>query len=129
ETQKVVSPAGTCCLLTLTTGSAPRIPLRSNEHRLRLIIDSIPGHILTLSAAGEVELVNRQALEYFGKTTEEIKNWAASDAVHPDDLSRLINAWRNSVEPGQPFEDELGERGADGVYRWVHLRARPQRDA
>jgi len=103
--------------------------LRSNEQRLRLIIDSIPGHILTLSAAGEVELVNRQALEYFGKTTEEIKNWAASDAVHPDDLSRVINAWRNSVETGQPSEDEHRERRADGVYRWVHLRARPQRDA
>jgi PAS domain S-box-containing protein len=103
--------------------------LRSNEQRLRLIIDTIPGHIFTLSAAGEVELVNRQALEYFGKTTEEFKNWAANDAVHPDDLPRVIDAWRNSVETGQPSEDEHRERRADGVYRWVHLRARPQRDA
>jgi len=39
-----------------------------------------------MNAAGEVQLLNRQVLEYFGKTTEELKNWATSDAVHPDDF-------------------------------------------
>jgi len=48
--------------------------LRLNEHDLRLIVDSIPGFVSTANAAGEVELVNRQVLEYFGKTTEELKN-------------------------------------------------------
>jgi len=28
-----------------------------------------------MNAAGEVQLLNRQVLEYFGKTTEELKNW------------------------------------------------------
>jgi formate hydrogenlyase transcriptional activator len=102
--------------------------LRSSEQRLRLIIDSIPGHVCTLSAAGEVQLLNRQVLEYFGKTTEELKNWATSDAVHPDDLPRVIDAWRRSVETGQPFEDEHRERRADGVYRWFQSRALPVRD-
>ncbi len=63
------------------------------EQSLRLIIDSIPGLVSTTNAAGEIELVNRQILEYFGKTTEELKNWAISDAVHPDDLPRMIGAW------------------------------------
>ena len=65
--------------------------LRSNEQNLRLIVDSIPGFVSTANAAGEVELVNRQVLEYFGKTIEEMKNWATSDAVHPDDLPRMID--------------------------------------
>src|SRR6266436_33516 len=43
--------------------------LRSNEQSLLLIDDSIPGCVcVPLSAAGEVELLNRQLLEYFGKT-------------------------------------------------------------
>ncbi len=102
--------------------------LRSNEQSLRLIVDSIPGFVSTANAAGEVELVNRQVLEYFGKTTEELKNWATSDALHPDDLARLTDAYTHSIETGQPRDVETRSRGADGVYRWFHLRSRPQRD-
>jgi PAS domain S-box-containing protein len=82
-----------------------------------------------LSAAGEVELLNRQLLEYFGKTTEELKNWATGDAVHPDDLPRVSEAWRHSVETGQPHDLELRHRRADGMYRWFQCRALPARDA
>src|SRR6266446_3184826 len=103
--------------------------LRSNEQSLRLVVDSIPGFVSTANAAGEVELVNRQVLEYFGKTTEELKNWATSDALHPDDLPRLTDAYRHSIETGRPRDVEARSRGADGVYRWFHLRSRPQLDA
>jgi formate hydrogenlyase transcriptional activator len=102
--------------------------LRSNEQSLRLIVDTVPGFVCTLSAAGEVQLLNRQVLQYFGKTTEELKNWATSDAVHPDDLPRVIDVWRRSVETGQPCEYELRHRRADGVYRWFQCRALPARD-
>jgi formate hydrogenlyase transcriptional activator len=103
--------------------------LRANEQSLRLIVDSIPGLVCTLNAAGEVELLNRQVLEYFGKAPEELKNWATSDAVHPADLPRVIDAWRRSVETGQPYVLELRQRRADGVYRWFQSRALPARDA
>ena len=104
--------------------------IKTNEQSLRLIVDSIPGFVCTFSAAGEVELVNRQVLEYCGKTIEELKNWATSDAVHPDDLPRVIDAWRRSVETGQPYEVlEFRQRRADGVYRWFQTRALPARDA
>jgi formate hydrogenlyase transcriptional activator len=103
--------------------------LRSNEQSLRLIVDSIPGFVSTANAAGEVELVNRQVLEYFGKTIEELKNWAASDNIHPDDLPRVIDAYRHGIETGQPLDVENRSRRADGVYRWFHVRGRPQRDA
>jgi PAS domain S-box-containing protein len=103
--------------------------LRSNEQNLRQIVDSIPGFVTTANAAGEVELLNRQVLEYFGKSTEELKNWAISDAVHPDDLPHVIDARRRAIETGQPLDLEQRSRGADGVYRWFHLRGRPRRDA
>src|SRR5258708_17285777 len=102
---------------------------QENEERFRLIVDTIPGLVCTLNAAGEVELLNRQVLEYFGKTAEELKNWATSDAIHPDDLPRMIDAYKRSIETGQPRDVETRSRRADGMYRWFHLRSRPQRDA
>src|SRR6267143_2164296 len=53
--------------------------LKSNEQSLRLTIDSIPGFVSVANAAGEIELVSRQVLDYFGKTTEDFKNWDTSD--------------------------------------------------
>src|SRR5438093_1336109 len=99
-----------------------------SEERFRLIVDTIPGFVCTLNAAGEIELLNRQVLEYFGKTTEELKNWATSDAVHPDDLPLVIEAWQRSLNTGESYEIEFRQRRADGVYRWFQSRALPARD-
>jgi formate hydrogenlyase transcriptional activator len=103
--------------------------IKRNEESLRLIVDSIPGQIAVMTAGGEVELVNRQILEYFGKTTEELQNWATNNSFHPDDILRTIDAWKRALETGQAFEFENRGRRADGVYRWFHARVRPLRDA
>jgi formate hydrogenlyase transcriptional activator len=103
--------------------------LRSKEQSLRLTLDNIPGFVVTLSASGEVELLNRQTLQYFGKTIEELRNWTNNDAVHPNDLHRVMDSWRQSVETGEPFLMESRQRRADGAYRWFQARALPTRDA
>jgi PAS domain S-box-containing protein len=103
--------------------------IKTNEESLRLIVDSIPGQIAVMTAGGEVELVNRQILEYFGKTTEQLQNWATNDSFHPDDIRRTSDAWKRALETGQPFDFENRGRRADGVYRWFHARVRPLRDA
>jgi formate hydrogenlyase transcriptional activator len=41
----------------------------------------------------------------------------------------MIDAWRRAIETGEPLDLEHRSRRADGVYRWFHLRGRPQRDA
>jgi formate hydrogenlyase transcriptional activator len=102
--------------------------LRSSEQNFRLIVNSIPGLVSTLTASGEIEFVNNQVLEYFGKTLDELKGWALSDSVHPDDLPEVINTLKVSIETGQPTDVELRLRHADGMYRWFLLRRLPQRD-
>jgi PAS domain S-box-containing protein len=103
--------------------------LAEAENNFRQIVDSIPGLVCTMSAAGEVQLLNRPLLEYFGKTAEEMKNWKSSDAVHPDDLPRVIAAFSYSVTTGTPYDIEHRCRRADGLYRWFQVRALPVRDA
>jgi formate hydrogenlyase transcriptional activator len=102
--------------------------LRESEKSVRLIVDSIAGLIAMMTPEGEVEFVNNRVLEYFGKTLEELKGWATSDAVHPDDLPQAVAAWRHSVETGDTFDLDQRLRGADGEYRWFHIRGLPLRD-
>src|SRR5580658_3087325 len=103
--------------------------LREREASLRLIVDTIPGLVSTMNAAGEPQLFNRQLLEYFGKTPEELKSWATNDLVHPDDLLRVMADNRGPIEAGQPYDFEVRIRRADGVYRWFQVRNHPVRDA
>jgi PAS domain S-box-containing protein len=102
--------------------------LRDRELSCRQIVDNIPGLVATTSAMGEVEFLNRQTLEYFGKTNEELKDWALIGAVHPDELPRVIEARKKSIESGQIYEVEHRCRRADGVYRWFQVRGLPVRN-
>jgi formate hydrogenlyase transcriptional activator len=97
--------------------------LRASELNLGLVVDSIPGLVNTMTAEGENEFVNQQVLAYFGKSLEELNRWATSDLIHPDDLPRVIAAFTNSIETGQPYDNEHRIRRADGVYRWFQVRA------
>jgi PAS domain S-box-containing protein len=99
------------------------------ERELRAILDTIPGLVAIMSNRGDVELVNEQVLEYFGRTLDELKQWGTSDAIHPDDLPAVIAAWQRSVATGAPYEFEHRIRRADGVYRWYLSRGNPLRDA
>jgi PAS domain S-box-containing protein len=102
--------------------------LLETELNSRLILHGIPGLVCTLSPTGEVERFNPQILEYFGKTPEELRGWATSDAVHPDDLPRVVVAFTHSITTGTPYDTEHRCRRADGVYRWFQSRALPVRD-
>ena len=102
--------------------------LRASEESLRLIVDSIPGLVHTTTAEGKLEFVNRQLLDYFGKTLDELKGWATNDVIHPDDRSHVIAAFTRSIETGQTYDIEQRCRRKDGVYRWFHVRALAVRD-
>jgi len=93
-----------------------------------ILVDSIPGSIATLTASGELESVNRRSLEYFGKSIDELKNWATNDVIHPDDLRDVIEAFKRGVASGEPFEYDNRSRRSDGICRWHHGRFHPQRD-
>ena len=104
---------------------------RKSESDLRKVLDSIPGLVFVMNPTGKLELPNRQLLDYFGKTADELNAWAASDAVHPDDLPRAIEQHTRSMRTEMPYDYdyELRYRRADGVYRWFQVRNLPMRDS
>jgi PAS domain S-box-containing protein len=113
----------------VTERNQAELVLWESEREARLIVETIPALVAVMTPAGGVEYVNRQVLEYFGRTLEELKKWGTTDAVHPDDLSGVVAAWQHAIETGQPYEIEHRIRRADGQYRWFQLRGLPLRDA
>ena len=103
-------------------------PVR-NELTLHEMVNGISALFAVMTPDGAVEDVNHAVLDYFGKTLEELKQWASTDAVHPDDLPGVIAVWSRSLESGQPYDIELRQRGADSVYRWFRVQGLPVRDA
>ena len=99
--------------------------LRERKLDLQLIVDSIPAQVAVITPAGEVETLNQPCLEYFGKTLEELKGWAASDPVHPEDLPHVNEVLKHALETGETYEVESRHRRFDGVYRWFHVRGFP----
>ena len=118
-----------CVLLTdIDERKRAEDALRESERESRLIVDSIPGLVATFTPAGEVEFVNRQVLEYYGKTLEELKRWETTDATYPEDRPRAVEHFTHSIASGNPFEFEVRTRRFDGVYRWFQSRGFPLRD-
>jgi PAS domain S-box-containing protein len=95
------------------------------EDALRSAIDGIAGLVVTMAPNGELETVNRQAFEYFGRSLEELKQWETSDAVHSDDLPQLLEVLRRAIASGNPYHIDLRMRRFDGEYRWFDSRGVP----
>ena len=91
-------------------------------------LDAFPGYVVTMSPAGQVEHLNREVLDYFGKTAGELRDWAMTDAVHPDDLPWVVETLGRHLAAGTPYDVEHRGRRADGVYRWFQVRSHPVRD-
>ena len=109
--------------------SAPGVSVITNEATFRSISDAIPALVAVMTSSGGVESVNRHVLDYFGKTIEQLRDWAASDNVHPDDLPAVLAAWQACIKSGAPYDLEQRLRRADGAYRWFHVRGLPVKDA
>ena len=102
--------------------------LRESERSLRSAIDGIAGLVAIMAPNGELDALNRQVIEYFGRSLEEMRNWGTSDAIYHEDLPRIAEIFQRSMATGTPFHYELRLRRFDGEYRWFDNRCVPIRD-
>jgi PAS domain S-box-containing protein len=119
---------GIAFVLDLTERKRTEQALRESERSLRSVIDGIPGFVGVLAPNGATKDVNRQILEYCGRSAEEVKNWGTNGIVHPDDFPGLVEVFRKSIAAGVPYQTEGRLRRFDGEYRWFDHRAVPVRD-
>ncbi len=95
------------------------VTLAAREHEMRAMLDSIGVGIGVISPDSKVIGANRQMLDYFGITLDELQKWGSNDLIHPDDLPgyrEYFQKWMSSTD--QPPVASLRLRRHDGVYRW-----------
>jgi PAS domain S-box-containing protein len=95
------------------------------ETKLRHTLDTIPAMVWIASPEGEAIFVNRGWTEYFGLSLQDVRGRGWARTVHPDDVGPFVAKWRASLATGQPLEEEVRFRRADGEYRWFLIRGVP----
>jgi PAS domain S-box-containing protein len=103
--------------------------LKKLRDDLRLVVDTIPQQIWSGPADGTLDYCNERWRSETGLRLEEIQGEGWQRMLHPEDRARVLNAWRESVVHGTPYEQEERHQGADGNYRWFLSRGLPLRDA
>jgi formate hydrogenlyase transcriptional activator len=102
--------------------------IREQEAELREVVDTIPAIVWSARPDGSNSYVNSRFVEYCGMAPEQIAGAGWQAATRPDGLERHKAKWLACVASGEPFEDEVGFRRADGQYRWHLQRGIPLRD-
>lgn len=92
------------------------------------VTDFMPQMVWATGPDGRADYYNAQWYDFTGAEPGSTDGDAWTDLVHPDDRARACDAWRRSVESGEPYEVEYRLRHNSGDYRWTLARALPVRD-
>jgi PAS domain S-box-containing protein len=110
--------------------------LRDSEQRLGLLVDAIPALVWLCGPDGETSYLNKRMVDYTGMTlngSDALEGGSRASLtrqaiIPPDELVALERLWFQSVRTGEPLVTRHRLRRADGVYRWVEVRAEPSRN-
>jgi PAS domain-containing protein len=91
------------------------------------VVDAIPTLAWSAQGDGCADFFNQRWLDDTG-AGEQARDWGWTVALHPDDLSGLLDYWRSMLASGEAGEIEGRLRRFDGVYRWFVFRATPSFD-
>jgi PAS domain S-box-containing protein len=95
---------------------------------IRLVVDTIPTLAWSAGPDGSAEFHNQRWLDYTGLSAKQALGSGWQAAIHPDDLPRILETFREALNTGKPYEIEGRFRRFDGEFRWFLFRGSPLRD-
>ena len=72
------------------------------------MVDTIPTLAWSARSDGSADFFNQRWLDYTGLLAEQARDWGWTAALHPDDLSGLMDYWRSVLASGEPGETAAG---------------------
>ena len=92
---------------------------------IRLVVDTIPTLAWSADPVGSADFFNQRWLDYTGLSAEQALGSGWEVAIHPDDLSRILETFRQALNSVKPYEVEGRFRRFDGEFRWFLFRGSP----
>ena len=95
---------------------------------IRLVVDTIPTLAWSARPDGSADFFNQRWLDYTGLSAKQALGSGWEVAIHPDDLPRMLETFREALKSVHPYEVEGRFRRFDGEFRWFLFRGSPLRD-
>ncbi len=99
-----------------------------NVRDIRLVVDTIPTLAWSAGPDGSAEFFNQRWLDYTGLSAKQALGSGWQVAIHPDDLPRIQESFREALHSAKPYDVEGRFRRFDGEFRWFLFRGSPLRD-
>ena len=93
--------------------------LGGSEERFRIIANSTPVMLWMSGRDKLCSFVNQSWLAFTGRTIEQEQGEGWASGVHPEDLNRCLEIYRNAFDARAEFQMEYRLRRHDGGYRWI----------
>ncbi|MFL9904382.1 PAS domain-containing protein [Paraburkholderia fungorum] len=103
--------------------------IREREVQLNWLAETVPSLLWRTDAHGRLEYANKRTEDYTGLPLDDLIANGWFRLVHPDDAASTIEAWRDSLDSGRPYDCVHRLRSADNTYRWFQCKSTPLRDA
>ncbi len=102
---------------------AAEAALRQSEYRYQMLVRLSPVGIFHTDAMGNCLYVNDRWCEIAGIPPALALAESWTQAIHPDDRYRVLQAWDSHARENLPFECETRFRRPDGRTSWVSVQA------
>jgi len=99
--------------------------LRGSEKHFRTLANSAPVMMWMSGSDKLCTFVNKQWLDFTGRSIEQELGSGWATGLHPEDMARFIAKYESSVDSRERFQTEGRFRRADGEYRWMFVNGAP----
>jgi len=99
--------------------------LRESEEQFRLLAETLPQLVWMTDGNGN-RLYASSRWQQFTGLMPNAENWLK--AIHPDDVERVAEVWKQSIATGKAYRTELRLQSQSGGYYWFYMQGEPIRN-
>ena len=100
--------------------------VKESETRFRNIADSAPALIWMSDANNLCSFVNKEWINFTGRTMEDEYGQPWDNGVHPDDYERCLALYTKAIDSKEKVSLQYRFKRKDGEYRWISKNIVPR---